>query len=207
MAAVTIRQGLTSGSPLAETPRDQWGFLMEMRRMFCRRELPGDCRILLRFIEDGRAGGFAGYSDEDTYIRDGLGLDPETVRWAVEGLSIMGAEVPVTFADAVETGRLGTHGGDRRSDKVRDQGSIGNLKGGNNTAYTLARLDRDRPELAAEVRAGRMTANAAAIEAGFRRKPTPFETLTRVWAKASAAERAAFRDFIDAPVMDRRAAE
>src|SRR5690242_3559175 len=31
-----------------------------------------------------------------------------------------------------------------------------------------ARLDRDRPELAARVRAGELSANAAAIEAGFR---------------------------------------
>jgi hypothetical protein len=39
-------------------------------------------------------------------------------------------------------------------------------------AHWLARLDRDqRDELAAKVRAGEMSANAAAIEAGFRKKP------------------------------------
>jgi hypothetical protein len=38
--------------------------------------------------------------------------------------------------------------GDRRSERVKDQVSNGTLKGGNNTAYTLARLDRDRPDLA-----------------------------------------------------------
>ena len=41
---------------------------------------------------------------------------------------------------------------------------------GRGTGYTLARLERDKPELAAEVRAGAMTAHAAAIVAGFRRK-------------------------------------
>jgi hypothetical protein len=36
-------------------------------------------------------------------------------------------------------------------------------------AYWLARLDRDRPDLATLVRAGTMSANAAAIRAGFRK--------------------------------------
>jgi hypothetical protein len=41
---------------------------------------------------------------------------------------------------------------------------------GTGRGYTMARLDRDRPDLAARVDAGKMTANAAAIEAGFRKK-------------------------------------
>jgi uncharacterized protein (UPF0128 family) len=36
--------------------------------------------------------------------------------------------------------------------------------------YTLARLDRDHPDLAKQVRAGELSANQAAIEAGFRVK-------------------------------------
>jgi hypothetical protein len=43
---------------------------------------------------------------------------------------------------------------------------------GTSTAYTLARLDRDgHHRLAARVRSGRMSANAAAIEAGYRKRP------------------------------------
>jgi hypothetical protein len=68
---------------------------------------------------------------------------------------------------------LGKHGGDRRSGAVKDQ--VGNTKlisdGGTTRAYILARLDRDgHHELAAKVRAGELSANAAAIEAGFRKK-------------------------------------
>jgi len=58
---------------------------------------------------------------------------------------------------------------------------IGNGRGNNITSttvrrgtgslYTLKRLKRDAPELAARVAAGELSANAAAIEAGFRRKP------------------------------------
>jgi hypothetical protein len=37
--------------------------------------------------------------------------------------------------------------------------------------HWLARLDRDYPDLAARVRAKELSANAAAIEAGFRKPP------------------------------------
>jgi len=46
--------------------------------------------------------------------------------------------------------------------------STPSAQGGNSRDYTLARLKRDRPDLAEKVIAGQMSANAAAIEAGFR---------------------------------------
>ena len=70
-------------------------------------------------------------------------------------------EVPelVTFSEA------GARGG-------RGRKALDNVKGfsGNDPAYALARLKRDRPDLAEKVVVGEMSANAAAIEAGFRRK-------------------------------------
>ena len=61
---------------------------------------------------------------------------------------------------------LAEHGGDhsKQVDNVK-------LVGGNNPTYALKRLKRDRPDLAAKVIAGELSANAAAIEAGFRKKP------------------------------------
>jgi hypothetical protein len=45
---------------------------------------------------------------------------------------------------------------------------------GRGSVYILLRLDRDgHSELAAKVRSGAMSANAAAVAAGFRKKPTP----------------------------------
>jgi hypothetical protein len=41
---------------------------------------------------------------------------------------------------------------------------------GNLESYTISRLKRDRPDLAKKVIDGKLTANAAAIEAGFRKK-------------------------------------
>jgi hypothetical protein len=43
-------------------------------------------------------------------------------------------------------------------------------KRGNRLSYTLRRLKRDRPDLAQKVVTEEMSANAAAIEAGFRKK-------------------------------------
>jgi hypothetical protein len=66
----------------------------------------------------------------------------------------------------------------RKDDAIKpDNVSVDSF--GNSKAYTLARLDRDRPELAERVRAGELSANAAAIEAGFRRKRTPLELLRK----------------------------
>jgi hypothetical protein len=54
----------------------------------------------------------------------------------------------------------------------------------NARAYILARLDRDGyTELAAKVRAGTMSANAAAIEAGFRKQSTPLEWVKKLLPK------------------------
>src|SRR4051812_1610397 len=55
-------------------------------------------------------------------------------------------------------------GGNRRSEKAKaDQTNIVSLKHGNSRDYTLARLDRDgHTELAADVREGKVSANAAA---------------------------------------------
>jgi hypothetical protein len=62
-------------------------------------------------------------------------------------------------------------------------------KRGTSLAYTLDRLSRERPDLLAKVAAKEMSANAAAIEAGFRKKPTPFESTIARLPKFSREER------------------
>jgi hypothetical protein len=76
--------------------------------------------------------------------------------------------------------------------------------------YWIARLERANEddlalkgktkehfaELAAKVRSGEVSANAAAIEAGFRRKLSGLTRLLRAWAAANDEERDAFRDKI-----------
>ena len=52
----------------------------------------------------------------------------------------------------------------------------------------LKRLKRDRPDLAERVVAGEMSAHAAAIEAGFRKKATAAEQVARLLPKLSDEE-------------------
>ena len=65
-------------------------------------------------------------------------------------------------------------------------------KHGTAVAYTLDRLRRERPDLFERVKAKKLSANAAAIEAGWRKPPSPLLTLRRAWKRASAEERQAF---------------
>jgi hypothetical protein len=67
-----------------------------------------------------------------------------------------------------EIGIEGGKPGPGRGHKTGD--NITRFKRGTERAYTLARLRRDHPELAERVIAGEISANAAAIEAGFRKK-------------------------------------
>jgi hypothetical protein len=78
---------------------------------------------------------------------------------------------PVVVHEEAEIRAALPHGGDHTSAAFREQVTNGNLLvGGNRAKYTVARLKRDRPDLAARVEVGELSANAAAIEAGFRRK-------------------------------------
>ena len=59
---------------------------------------------------------------------------------------------------------------------------------GNSKAYTCERLSKVAPELFEEVKAGRMSANAAAIKAGIRKKPTAYEIALKAVRKLSQDE-------------------
>ena len=71
---------------------------------------------------------------------------------------------------------------------------------GTSKAYTVSRLKRDRPDLFEKVVAGELSANKAAIEAGFRRRArTMSENLDYLWAKATPDEQTGFLARIMAP--------
>ena len=67
---------------------------------------------------------------------------------------------------------------------------------GNSRAYTLTRLKKERPDLFDRVIAKELTANRAAIEAGWRKVPSALETLQRAWKKASSEEQRQFLEWI-----------
>jgi hypothetical protein len=89
---------------------------------------------------------------------------------------------------------LGKHGGDRKSENAKNQGSNNRtlIHRGTTANYTLARLDRSRPDLAKRVRAGELSANAAAIKAVWPKTLPPILTcldwqlMSRLVQKADA---------------------
>jgi hypothetical protein len=73
------------------------------------------------------------------------------------------------------TGKHGGKAGPGRGKKTGDNSTRFKGKGRTSRAYILARLDRDGlAELAARVRAGEISANAAAIEASSAQWSRPF---------------------------------
>jgi hypothetical protein len=72
-----------------------------------------------------------------------------------------------------------------------DQINIRNTGGGTSSSYLAARLKRDRPDLAEEVQAGRMSVRAAAREAKILKPPDPGRRLERAWDAATPEQRAA----------------
>ena len=77
-------------------------------------------------------------------------------------------------------------GGDKRS---RDATTRNNITGeeavtGTSKAYTLSRLQKESPELFEAVCRKELSANAAAIKAGFRKKPNPEDVCIKAFRKS-----------------------
>ncbi len=111
----------------------------------------------------------------------GWGEDPKRVEAIIRD----DPEALTLFREVMK----GNHGGNTSivSNINNDKRSAGTTR-----SYTLSRLQRQAPELFKRVCDGEMSANAAAIEAGFRKKDTPLDLLHRAWKKATAKEKRQF---------------
>ena len=69
----------------------------------------------------------------------------------------------------------------------------------NSLAYTVTRLKSQRPDLFDRVKGGEISANTAAIEAGFRKQATPLKRLRAAWKKATSTERNQFLSEVACP--------
>jgi len=109
---------------------------------------------------------------------EGWGENPERI----EGLIKHDPEVLVLWRDAMK--------GQAGRPKMGSNPTI--LEKDRGKAYTVSRLQREAPELFAQVVAGTLSANAAAIQAGFRKKPTALEMLMKAWKVATDDDRRLF---------------
>ena len=142
-----------------------------------------DCRFLLQMIEETdrlrlwekNVGGFT-YATRDEFLQNQVLIDYDlTEKQTRQIVDALRGGYRGGIQGAIELARdnpLGEHGGEQGEGEQVD--NINSDQGGNiDKTYTLRRLARDRPDLLARVESGELTANAAAIEAGFRRRMRP----------------------------------
>jgi hypothetical protein len=67
---------------------------------------------------------------------------------------------------------------------------------GNSRDQAIRRLRKSRPDLHKKVVDGEMSAHAAALDAGFRKRPKPIDTLKKTWDKATVEEKEEFLEWI-----------
>jgi len=187
MAQVLIDSGPISATyPLRDVPREKWRDLMLARRSFLEITLSADCRCLVEFCNDAKEmHAVCGFASPEDMIRDGYGLEPEEISVAVEWLKLNPPAEPIALEQAVTLGKRGEFGRSRPKDRVGNTKAIS--EGGSTRTYILARLERDgRHDLAAKVRAGELSANAAAIMVGYRKAFTPFAHVFKQLPKLSS---------------------
>lgn len=146
-------------------------------------------------IEEFKAHLLLGYPTFEELCIRRLSLSPEQVK------AIKDAAPGISVAMA-----LNKHGGDRKSDKgkeeaeaKKDQADNISLKtktagkiGGTSAEYLTARLDRDHPEVAAQVHAGTLSPRAGAILAGIIRELSPLEKAQAAFRRLTREDRNAF---------------
>ena len=93
--------------------------------------------------------------------------------------------------DATVGAVLGKVGRPKKGEEKK--GADGTLKRGTNSAtYLKARLDRDHPEVAAQVHAGTLSARAGAIRAGIIRELSPLEKAQAAFRRLTKEDQNAF---------------
>jgi len=117
---------------------------------------------------------------------EGWGEDPERI----ESLIRNDPEVLVMWRDAMKGQAGRPKMGSNPTVLEKDRGK----------AYTVSRLQREAPALFKQVVAKTLSANAAAIQAGFRKKPTVVDQFAALWKKANKEQRDAFLASIGAKI-------
>lgn len=149
-----------------------------------------DCEHLLQMIDETdrfrlwekSVGGFT-FKDRDEFLQKKVLIDYDLTEQSLSEIVQRlrgGEDVKLTLRSHGTNQHTKNEGGDNVT-SLKDRG--------NSAAYTIARLERDAPELAMAVREKRLSANAAAIQAGFRRVPTAREKLMKAWSGASQDDR------------------
>jgi hypothetical protein len=107
--------------------------------------------------------------------------------WPPDRVEALIKDDPVILAEWTQA-TTGQHGGDRKSGKNKFDVINLDPKTGTSRAYLLGRLKRERPDLFYRVTRKELSTHAAAIEAGFRKKPSLLEQVLKSVPKLTDEE-------------------
>ncbi len=145
---------------------------------------------MIRNLEKHEAWKVLGYPSLDMLFADRFKhykFSPDDIRFIRDAQRGTIRDAVVAARQAGPTPKPGEIGNGR----PRRDGNAISTKG-TTVSNTLRRLLRDRPVLFERVDRGELSANAAAIEAGFRKVKTPLEQLKHWWKKCSKKEQREF---------------
>lgn len=162
-------------------------------------QLPG---LLVRVIDEDMWRGYVvdptGEEVEFSSFEEFVTTDiPEGMGTTVQRLKHLCRDEPPAL-DAIDRACRGKQG--RRSDLFDNVQEVAPTPAptGNSRDTALRRLRDQRPDLHARVLAGELSAHAAMIEAGFRKRPQAVNELRKWWKKATDDERGEFLDWLQA---------
>ena len=203
---------INSGAPdptdrFENTPKAKWNSLLNAKRSFIATNLDYDCRCLIEFCEEAElVYSELGFKSAAEMIREGYDLEPSKVELALAWLKANGTGKPIgigeikeKIAEAKDNPLLPPDFKEGRppKDNPKSVDNINTSKGGTDTKYTLRRLARDAPEMLDRIEAGELSVNAAAIQAGIRKKPTAYEIALKAVSKLSSDEWNKLKEAID----------
>jgi hypothetical protein len=167
------------GDPDAPAGSRPWARWMLLQGKSLRRDLNNDVRRLQKLIEKlekydaWKPLGFVSFNLLCHYELDLSDEEIDLIRKATPGRALG------------EVLNLGQHGGDRKSEEAKNQGTGSTLKCRGGTAeYRTLRMKRDRPDLAARVESGELSLPEAEREQGIDPRGR------RLWMPVDAAEAA-----------------
>jgi len=151
---------------LAKISREKWDDLFSKRRIYIHTEFEHGCECVVDWLQEAEQFySDLGYNSADEMLLERLEIPPNWVRMAAAVLEATGENLSKTELDqAIE---LKAHGRPKKDENGK--GSDLTLKTrGESADYIKARLKRDHPEIAEELKRGEhRSARAAGIAAGF----------------------------------------
>lgn len=166
MAEMMINTGpIDYRDSLAKISREKWDDLFSKRRIYIHTEFEHGCECVVDWLQEAEEFySELGYSSADEMLLERLEIPPNWVRMAAAVLEATGENMSKAKLDEVIELKLPGRPKKGKERKASDR----SIKHGETADYIKARLKRDHPEIAEELKRGEhRSARAAGIAAGF----------------------------------------